>query len=225
MNGRHGGNSLDSDAAHDAVRSGRQLSGCLSVVNGRKKQMNIQIIRSNRKTAVIQVWQDQTVKVRVPRSMPEEAVRQMIKRKELWIREQLEKMKRLQEQEQAAEQNTQRFTGAELQNLADQALKVIPERTAYYAPIVGVTYGRITIRGQKTRWGSCNSKGNLNFNCLLMLAPPEVLDYVVVHELCHRKEMNHSKTFWKEVEKVLPDYRKAVRWLKENGGELMKRRG
>ena len=58
-----------------------------------------------------------------------------------------------------------------------------------------------------------------------MLAPPEVLDYVVVHELCHRKEMNHSKTFWKEVEKVLPDYRKAVRWLKENGGELMKRRG
>ena len=110
MNGRHGGNSLDSDAAHDAVRSGRQLSGCLSVVNGRKKQMNIQIIRSNRKTAVIQVWQDQTVKVRVPRSMPEEAVRQMIKRKEPWIREQLEKMKRLQEQEQAAEQNTQRFT-------------------------------------------------------------------------------------------------------------------
>ena len=88
--------------------------------------MNIQIIRSNRKTAVIQVWQDQTVKVRVPRSMPEEAVRQMIKRKEPWIREQLEKMKRLQEQEQAAEQNTQRFTGAELQNLADQALKVIP---------------------------------------------------------------------------------------------------
>lgn len=81
MNGRHGGNSLDSDAAHDAVRSGRQLSGCLSVVNGRKKQMNIQIIRSNRKTAVIQVWQDQTVKVRVPRSMPEEAVRQMIKKK------------------------------------------------------------------------------------------------------------------------------------------------
>ena len=187
--------------------------------------MNIQIIRSNRKTAVIQVWQDQTVKVRVPRSMPEEAVRQMIKRKEPWIREQLEKMKRLQEQEQAAEQNIERFTGAELQNLAEQALKVIPERTAYYAPIVGVTYGRITIRCQKTRWGSCNSKGNLNFNCLLMLAPPEVLDYVVVHELCHRKEMNHSKTFWKEVEKVLPDYRKAVRWLKENGGELMRKRG
>lgn len=187
--------------------------------------MEIQIIRSNRKTASIQVWQDQTVKVRVPRSMPEEEIQRIIKEKEPWIRTNLEKMKKRQEQLQEAERNTVHLTGAELQTLADQAVKIIPERTAYYAPIVGVTYGRITIRCQKTRWGSCSAKGNLNFNCLLMLAPPEVLDYVVVHELCHRKEMNHSKAFWKEVEKVLPDYREAVQWLKENGGELMRRRG
>ena len=96
---------------------------------------------------------------------------------------------------------------------------------AYFAKQIGATYGRITIRNQKTRWGSCSSKGNLNFNCLLMLAPSEVIDYVVVHELCHRKEMNHSKAFWSEVEKVLPDYKAHVKWLKDEGGNIMRRNG
>ena len=105
--------------------------------------------------------------------------------------------------------------------LADQALKIIPARVEYFARIIGVTYGNITIRNQKTRWGSCSSKGNLNFNCLLMLAPPEVLDYVVVHELCHRKQMNHSKEFWAEVEKAFPDYKKSIKWLKEEGSQIM----
>ena len=105
--------------------------------------------------------------------------------------------------------------------LADQALEIIPTRVEYFAKIIGVTYGNITIRNQKTRWGSCSSKGNLNFNCLLMLAPPEVLDYVVVHELCHRKQMNHSKAFWTEVEKVFPDYKKSIKWLKEEGSQIM----
>ena len=92
---------------------------------------------------------------------------------------------------------------------------------AHYAPLVGVSYGRITIRCQRTRWGSCSSKGNLNFNCLLMLAPPEVLDCIVVHELCHRKEMNHSQRFYAEVLRVMPDYRERYKWLKENGHMLM----
>ncbi len=114
-----------------------------------------------------------------------------------------------------------RLSMDEIRKLAEEAAKVIPERVGYFAPIVGVTYGRITIRNQRSRWGSCSSKGNLNFNCLLMLAPREHLDYVVVHELCHRKEMNHSRRFWEEVGRVLPEYKKSVRWFRENGEALM----
>lgn len=105
--------------------------------------------------------------------------------------------------------------------LHNLALVDIPQRIRKYAPIVGVEYGRITIRMQKSRWGSCSSKGNLNFNCLLMAMPEEIRDYVVVHELCHRKQMNHSDKFWAEVEKVLPDYKVSRKWLRDNGEEIM----
>ena len=86
-----------------------------------------------------------------------------------------------------------------------------------------MTYGRITIRAQHTRWGSCSSKGNLNFNCLLMLAPPEVLESVVVHELCHRIEMNHGPRLYAAVYRVFPEYDKCNRWLKAHGAALQAR--
>ena len=104
-------------------------------------------------------------------------------------------------------------------------MRVIPERVRYYAPLVGVTYGKVTIRNQRTLWGSCSAKGNLSFNCLLMLCPPEVIDSVVVHELCHRKEMNHSERFYAEVLRVFPEYRKWDRWLKKNGRSIRNRMG
>jgi len=116
-----------------------------------------------------------------------------------------------------------KLTQQELDALKKEAKLLIPERVRYFAAKLGITYGRIAIRAQRSRWGSCSSKGNLNFNCLLMLAPTEVTDSVVVHELCHRKEMNHSDRFYREVLRVFPDYWKWDRWLKDHGRELMER--
>jgi predicted metal-dependent hydrolase len=80
---------------------------------------------------------------------------------------------------------------------------------------MGIQYNRITIRSQKTRWGSCSSAGNLNFNIRLADVPEELLDYVIVHELAHRREMNHSTDFWKIVEREIPDWRERRKRLKE----------
>ena len=181
--------------------------------------MDYKIIRSNRKSLGLEIKPDGQVIVRAPVRLSEREIRRFVIQHEDWIREHLEIIKQKQENRPEIE----RLTMQEIQELADQALKVIPQRVAYYAPKVGVSYGKITIRNQKSRWGSCSSKGNLNFNCLLMLTPPEVIDSVVVHELCHRKEMNHSDRFYEEVLKVFPDYWKWNKWLKENGGELIQR--
>lgn len=181
--------------------------------------MKVTVIRSNRKTVAIQVNSDLSITVRAPRSASEKDIEEILKRKEAWISKHIEKIKKTKERFEA--EPTEKLTREKVIALAEEALKVIPARVEYFAKVIGVTYGKITIRNQKTRWGSCSSKGNLNFNCLLMLAPPEVLDYVVVHELCHRKQMNHSKAFWSEVEKVLPDYKEARKWLKEEGSQMI----
>lgn len=97
------------------------------------------------------------------------------------------------------------------------AKKVFAEKCRSYSVQMGVTYGTISIREQKTRWGSCSAKGNLNFNWKLVLMPEEILDYVVVHELAHRIQMNHSPAFWAIVERFVPDYKARRQWLKVNG--------
>lgn len=181
--------------------------------------MKVTVIRSNRKTVAIQVNSDLSVTVRAPRSASEKDIEEILKKKEAWISKHIEKIKKTKERLEA--ESTEKLTREKVIALAEEALKVIPERVEYFAKVIGVTYGKITVRNQKTRWGSCSSKGNLNFNCLLMLAPPEVLDYVVVHELCHRKQMNHSKAFWLEVEKVLPNYKEVRKWLKEEGSQMI----
>ncbi len=89
-----------------------------------------------------------------------------------------------------------------------------------YGPVLNVSPNRITIKEQKTRWGSCSSKGNLNFNWRLVMAPPMIIEYVVVHELCHLIHHNHSRDFWNLVESILPDYKECRRWLKNNGSGL-----
>ena len=176
--------------------------------------MNVpyQIIKSDRKTIAIQIKPDGQVVVRCPKRMRIEEARRFVESKADWIEKHLAKR---------TPQDVMKYTPKEIEQLREAARKLVTERVRYYAPIVGVTYGQIAIRTQHTRWGSCSSKGNLNFNCLLTLVPPEVLDYVVVHELCHRKELNHSDRFWNEVRQIIPNYKVQKKWLKDNGSPLI----
>lgn len=181
--------------------------------------MKIEIIRSSRKTMVLEVTEEGRVIVRASMGMPQAEVERFVQKKSQWIERSLEEMQRRKQENRDLE----KLSMEEIRRLSDEALKVFPEKTAFFAKKIGVTYGKITIRNQKSRWGSCSAKGNLNYNCILMLAPEEVQDYVVVHELCHRKEMNHSERFWNEVEKILPDYKERRAWLKEHGNALIER--
>ncbi|HWP96706.1 MAG TPA: SprT family zinc-dependent metalloprotease [Syntrophomonadaceae bacterium] len=101
-----------------------------------------------------------------------------------------------------------------------EARKVITERVEYYLPIIGKAPNRIVIKEQKKRWGSCSSRGNLNFNWKTIMAPQSVVDYVVVHEMCHMVYLNHSREFWGQVEQILPDYRQQKSWLDHFGLSL-----
>ena len=180
--------------------------------------LSVLLVRSSRKTLAVQIRADGTVIARAPLRMPKDRILCFLSEKASWIRMQQGKM---QEREKMRQQARIHLDAAQEKELRERAKSVLAQRTAYFARQVGVTYGRITVRDQKTRWGSCSQTGNLNFNFRLILAPPEVLDYVVIHELCHRRQMNHSAQFWQEVAQVLPDYRKRKAWLTENGWRLM----
>ena len=184
------------------------------------KDVKVNIIRSDRKTLSIQLKPGEII-ARAPLRMKDKEIYSFIESKKSWIEKNLAKI----EEREKAISEEQPFTQEEINALAEKAKQIIPERVRYYAPKIGVTYNRITIRCQRTRWGSCSSKGNLNFNCLLALFPIEVIDSVVVHELCHRKHMNHSSQFYAEIEKVFPEYKKWHKWLSDNGGVYMVRVG
>ncbi len=105
---------------------------------------------------------------------------------------------------------------------AEQSQEMLLERTRYWAAQMGVQPGRISLRDQKTRWGSCSSRGSINYNWRIIMAPPAVLDYLVIHELSHMLHPNHSPAFWKEVSHWCSDFRMQRRWLRQNGGMLAK---
>ena len=186
----------------------------------------IEVIRSKRKTMSAEIRPDGKVVVRAPMKLANSEIERFLTEKTSVIEKHVRA--RLAENEQLAE--TRPFTEAEIRRMADMAVELIPRRVEYYAALMGVKYNRITIRNQKPRWGSCTTGGNLNFNCLLVMTPPEVLcfpqeciDYVVVHELCHILHHDHSKAFYADVYKVFPDYDRCDKWLKENGRLLIRR--
>ncbi len=120
------------------------------------------------------------------------------------------------------ENNEEAYRTAVTGWLREYARVHLGEKVQFYGNQMQVEVNRIAIKEQKTRWGSCSSKGNVNFNWKLALMPERIQDYVVVHELAHRKQMNHSKAFWQEVELVLPDYKERRQWLKEHETEFLK---
>lgn len=181
-------------------------------------QIPYEIERTKRKTYGIQVKPGGIVTVRIPLRGNISFARSMVEEKKEWIYKSYIKMK--DQSDVKLQRNKSDFEKRLEAPYRDAAKEYIKKRVSYYADILDVTYGNISIRDQKTRWGSCSSSGNLNFNWRLILAPPKVLDYVVVHELCHRIEMNHSKKFWNLVKQVIPDYKEHRRWLKENGSSL-----
>ncbi len=180
--------------------------------------MEYRLIRSRRRTLGLEVRPEGVI-VRAPLRATMKEINEFVVKNTAWIEEHRAKMEELKRRTEEAPA----LSMDDIRELAQRAAEVIPERVRHYAPLVGVTYGRITIRNQRSKWGSCSAKGNLNFNCLLLLAPPEVLDAVVVHELCHRKYLDHSPAFYREVERVYPEYRKWEKWLKQEGGLLMRR--
>lgn len=185
--------------------------------------VDIEVRRSRRRSIGLEVRPDGSVILRVPNRLPKRDALAFLQSKEAWLRKCIDQVEERESFAEAA--GLEPLTEDELSALTKAARAYFTEKCAWLAPVVGVDYGRISIRHQKTRWGSCSAKGNLNFNCLLMLAPEDIRDYVVVHELCHRKEMNHSNAFWAEVARVVPDYREKERWLKEHGPLLQRRLG
>ena len=184
-----------------------------------QNEITVRVVRSKRKTIGLHITKDGNAEVRAPYYATKGEIESFIRENTEWIRKHAAQAR---ERAQIAEQ-TPKLSQTELNHLVRVARKVFAERVAYYAPLLGVSYNKITVRKQRTRWGSCTKDGNLSFNALLVLAPPEVLDSVVVHELCHRLEMNHSPRFYAQIDRVFPDYKKWDKWLKKNGDALLNR--
>lgn len=182
-------------------------------------EYNVEVRRSKRKSAAIKITADMQIVVFVPLYVSDNEIEKMVISKSKWIDEHMLKVQSTIDERSKLE----KITFEQVKELADQAVEYIPKRVKYYAENENFVYNKITIKNLVSRWGSCSTKGNLNFNCLLMLTPDYVIDYIVVHELCHLREMNHSEKFWAEVEKIMPDYQRAELWLKQNGGNLISR--
>ncbi len=169
--------------------------------------MMYEIKYSDRKTLALSIVDGKLI-VRAPRRTPKAKIEKALKEHSAWIEKHLIKAERRAE-------NHPEPTAEEEKKLRKLAREILPGKTAYYAEIMGLKYGRITITGAKTRFGSCSSKGNISYSYRLMTYPEKAIDYVVVHELAHLKEMNHSPRFYAIIEKVLPDYKERKKLLKE----------
>ena len=176
---------------------------------------NINIKKSRTtKRLRIAVHADGRVVVSAPRLLPDIFVRRFINSKADWINSKLEyfaKIRKIQPGFMVKPGMTHRMTQAN----KEKALVLVYERLKHFNKFYNFTYNNVTVRNQKTRWGSCSRKKNLNFNYKILFLTPEQQDYIIVHELCHLEQMNHSKKFWELVVKQVPDYKKIRMSIKK----------
>ena len=211
--------------------------------------MNYQLIRSKRKTLGLQINSNAELIVRAPNRLSVKKIEQFIEEKSSWIKEKSNSIKAKDVQKPSYKEGENflylgglypfipqpskklDFNGicfsAEQIN-KDELLKwykiafksiAIP-RLDYYADTFSLPYQQVRLKTQKTLWGSCSGTNNINLNYLLIRAPMDIIDYVIVHELAHTKIKNHSKDFWQLVESILPEYKASKSWLKDNGYKL-----
>ncbi len=166
--------------------------------------MEIKIQRSMRKSISLQVKNSQII-VKAPLFVSKKWILEFVNKHKSWVEKKL------------AYQQKSLIEIDKIDEYKELAKKIIPMRVEQLASKYWCSYNSVKINSARRRWGSCTSKKNLNFTFRLVLTPPEIIDYVICHELAHLKEMNHSSAFWKEVEKMDIDYKKHDRWLKENG--------
>lgn len=180
------------------------------------------LVKSRRKTIGMEVKAGGEIIVRIPGHFPVHSVDAFLEDKKEWIYNAYlrQKDKVSLSQTRKEEKSDPRLSYLE-KKYRDAAKRYLYERVEYYTQITGDAYSGIRIADQKTRWGSCSSNKTLSFSWRLMLAPPRVMDYVVIHEVCHLRHMNHSKDFWRMVASLDPDYKEHRKWLKENGNTLV----
>lgn len=168
--------------------------------------MEYKVIYSNRKTISI-VIENCTPIVKAPIGTDPERINEIVKKHSSWI----EKHILMQKKKSAMFDN---LTDEDIKRIKKEAKKYFAEKTEYFSKIMGIEYGRITITSAMKRFGSCSSLGNISYSYRLMLYPEAAREYVIVHELAHRKEMNHSKRFYAIIASVMPDYKYRKRLLK-----------
>ena len=181
--------------------------------------MEIKLIRSGRKSISVEVTRDCEIIVRAPYRMPKSDIEKFLDDRTEWINKHLAEMRERMEKSD----NLTAFGEEELSMMKKSMQSKARARVGYFSRVMGLEYGKISIRPMVSRWGSCTSEKNLCFNTLLDLVPENIFDYVVVHELCHTVEMNHSRAFWGLVSRQIPDYAERRKWLRDNGGALIAR--
>lgn len=170
----------------------------------------MQVIRSRRRTISLRVNDDGEVIVNADHRVPMSFIEIFVSKKRSWIERTKQKI-------EGRKKNAIIINPHLVSQYKKQAHDIIQERISYYSTITGLKFSKFRITSAKSRFGSCTSKGVLSFSWRLIFYPKEVIDYIVVHELTHLREFNHSRNFWERVELVLPEYKTHKKWLKEKG--------